>query len=172
MRSGRTQVAVADIDWERFFRFDPAARNSMFLSEMAPFMDRPDGPAELALRLAEIPAGERRQFLISQLANLVRDALKLKDSEAISPRQGLFDLGLDSILALEMKARLEASLGLPLRATLLFAYPTLDALAGYLLSEVLTLDAPRSMAAAAGEEASLSDDELAALIEEEIARRP
>jgi NAD(P)-dependent dehydrogenase (short-subunit alcohol dehydrogenase family)/acyl carrier protein len=172
MRSGRTQVGAADIDWERFFRFDPAARSSMFLAEMAPFTDRPDGPAELALRLAEMPAGERRQFLISQLANLVRDALKLKDSEAISPRQGLFDLGLDSILALELKARLEASLGLPLRATLLFAYPTLDALAGYLLSEVLTLDLPRSMAAAAGEEASLSDDELAALIEEEIARRP
>ncbi len=172
MRSSRTQVGAADIDWERFFRFDPAARNSMFLSEMAPFTDRSDGPAELALRLTEMPAGERRQFLVSQLANLIRDALKLKDSEAISPRQGLFDLGLDSILALELKTRLEASLGRPLRATLLFAYPTLDALAGYLLSEVLTLDAPCSMAAVAGEQASLTDDELAALIEEEIARRP
>ena len=172
MRGSRTQVGAADIDWERFFRFDPAARNSMFLSELAPFTDRPDGPAELALRLTEMPAGERRQFLVSQLANLVRGALKLKDSEAISPRRGLFDLGLDSILALELKTRLEASLGHPLRATLLFAYPTLDALAGYLLSEVLTLDAPCSMAARAGEEASLTDDELAALIEEEIAKRP
>ena len=172
MRSGWTQVGASDIDWERFFRFDPAARNSMFLSEMTSFAERPDGPAELALRLAEMPDGERSQFLVSQLANLVREALKLKDSEAISPRQGLFDLGLDSILALELKARLEASLGRPLRATLLFAYPTLEALAGYLLSEVLQLDAPCSMAAAAGEAASLTDDELAALIEEEIARRP
>ncbi|MGA3026005.1 MAG: type I polyketide synthase [Bryobacteraceae bacterium] len=172
MRSGRTQVGVANIDWERFFRFDPAARNSMFLSQMMPVTDRPAGPSELMLRLTEMPAGERRQFLLLQLANLVRDALKLKDSQAIPPRQGLFDLGLDSILALELKTRLEASLGRPLRATLLFAYPTLDALAGYLLSEVLTLESPRAMAAAAGEGASLTDDELAALVEEEIARRP
>jgi natural product biosynthesis luciferase-like monooxygenase protein len=172
MRNGPTQVGVANIDWERFFRFDPAARTSLFLSEVMPTTDRPGGPSELVLRLAEMPASERKQFLLLQLANLVRDELKLKDSQTISPRQGLFDLGLDSILALELKTRLEASLGRPLRATLLFAYPTLDALAGYLLSEVLTLDAPLSMAAAAGEGASLSEDELAALIEEEIARRP
>jgi aryl carrier-like protein len=171
-RSGRTQVGVANVDWKRFFRFDPAARNSMFLSEMTPLTDRPAGPTELMLRLTEMPASERRQFLLSQLASLVRDELKLKHSQAISPRQGLFDLGLDSILALELKTRLEASLGRPLRATLLFAYPTLDALAGYLLSEVLTFDSPRAMAAAAGEGSSLTDDELAALVEEEIARRP
>jgi hypothetical protein len=34
------------------------------------------------------------------------------------------------------------------------------------------LESPRAMAAAAGEGASLTDDELAALVEEEIARRP
>ena len=41
-------------------------------------------------------------------------------------------LGLDSLMALELRNRLERALQRPLSATLAWNYPTVDALAGYL----------------------------------------
>ena len=64
-------------------------------------------------------------------------ALKLRRSEPLDPRQRLFDIGLDSIVALELKGDLERALGAPLSATLLFVHPTLDALATYILAEIV-----------------------------------
>jgi hypothetical protein len=54
--------------------------------------------------------------------------------------QALFDMGMDSLMAVELKGRLERSLGVPLPSTLTFNYPTIEALASYLLSEALGFD--------------------------------
>ncbi len=48
--------------------------------------------------------------------------------------------GMDSLMSLEIRNRLEASLGLRLSAALLFTYPTTAALVDHLLAE-LQLDA-------------------------------
>jgi myxalamid-type polyketide synthase MxaB len=45
-------------------------------------------------------------------------------------------------MAVELKSRLESGLGCSLRSTLIFDYPTLEALAGYLSTEVLFPDTP------------------------------
>jgi hypothetical protein len=49
-------------------------------------------------------------------------------------------MGMDSLMAVELKARLERSLGVPLPSTLTFNYPTIKALVDYLLSDVLEFD--------------------------------
>jgi acyl carrier protein len=52
-------------------------------------------------------------------------------------------LGLDSLMALEFRNRLEAGLGLTLPATLVWNYPTLTALATHLATKLeIPLDAP------------------------------
>ncbi len=51
--------------------------------------------------------------------------------------QPLRELGLDSLIAVELRNLLVSSLKAELPATLLFDYPTITALANYLLSEVL-----------------------------------
>jgi NAD(P)-dependent dehydrogenase (short-subunit alcohol dehydrogenase family)/acyl carrier protein len=171
MAAGEAQVAITRVDWDRFFRFDPAARDSAFLSEMGDARIPAARPTELTDHMRAMPSADRKPFLIEYLAGLVRQALRLKESTPIPPRQGLFDLGLDSIVALELKTRLESGLGCPLRATLLFAYPNLESLAGYLLTEALTFP-PEPEPEEAPVPESLSEDELAALIAEEIERRP
>jgi natural product biosynthesis luciferase-like monooxygenase protein len=84
-----------------------------------------------------IPAGspsERRAWLFAHLAGAIAGTLKYPADKPIPPRQPLFDLGLDSILALELRDRLERELGLGLAPTILFTYPTLEALVDHLVT--------------------------------------
>ena len=81
----------------------------------------------------------------------------------------LNDLGLDSLMAVELRNMLGAGLELarPLPATLLFDYPTMDALADYLSVHVLR---SRAGAAAPAAAAAAMLDEIAAMTDEEAER--
>lgn len=75
---------------------------------------------------------ERRERLTDHVGGCAADALGLDEAE-VGPRSGLFDLGLDSILALALKARLERDLApLELPATLTVELPTPAALGVHL----------------------------------------
>ena len=54
-------------------------------------------------------------------------------------RKPLFDLGLDSLTAVELKNRLETNFLCSLSTTLLFDYPTLEALSGHLKTKMSDL---------------------------------
>jgi hypothetical protein len=50
---------------------------------------------------------------------------------------GFFTLGMDSLTSIELRNRLQASLGCSLSSTLAFDYPTQQALVNYLANELL-----------------------------------
>ena len=91
------------------------------------------------LELERIPASARRDWLMSHVRGLVGKTLGIKEPENIELGQRLFDLGLDSLMAIELRSYLQRSLGCNLRSTLLFDYPTLEALVDYLAIAVLDL---------------------------------
>lgn len=70
-------------------------------------------------------------ILQAQLVTLLR-----VPPERIGPASNLIQLGLDSLIGLELRNRLEAGLGLRLSATLAWTYPQLDALAEFLVDEL------------------------------------
>jgi acyl carrier protein len=63
-------------------------------------------------------------------------------ADGIRPRQRLFDLGIDSLMAVELKNRLQSAFGIPLGATLVFDHPTVEALTDHLLEEWSVLNGP------------------------------
>ena len=102
------------------------------------------------------------QVVRSELARV----LGLAGPEALDEARGFFDLGLDSLLAVRMLRRLSALVSQPLPTTVTFNYPTVLALAGYLL-EQLALDEPPAMPASRTDPAldDLSDADVRAALE-------
>ena len=128
--------------------------------------------AGLAESLIAADAKERRAMLERHLQDAVGGVLGLTGKQSIGPRQRLFELGLDSLGAVELRNRLAAALGRNLRATLLFDYPTLTALADHIEHDVLGFAAdagePEAVAVDAGKLDQLSDDELARMLAAEL----
>jgi aryl carrier-like protein len=100
--------------------------------------------------------------------------LGLAGTQRLDDDQGLRDAGLDSLMALELKNRLQASTGQLLPSTIAFDYPTTAALAGF-VGDVLGTSvgssgsAPAAASAAAPDLDGLSDEEAEALLAEELA---
>ena len=114
---GLPQVIIADADLIGLQRASPAA----------PVED------DIAERLKRAPAANQRAVLVGYLREQVQRIVGLSASQHVDERQPLLSLGLDSLMAVEFRNRLAAALKTPLPATLLFDYPTLAALAGFLL---------------------------------------
>jgi myxalamid-type polyketide synthase MxaB len=110
----------------------------------------------------EASGGEQRFTLLTDyLRSEIASVLGLNSGVQIDMRSRLFEFGLDSLMAVELKNKLQAGLGCSLRSTLLFDYPTLEALIPYLLYEVLQLvdEAPGAATSAQPEEMALAEVE-------------
>lgn len=94
----------------------------------------------LLQHLKDMLHSERPAFLIAHLQNEVATVLRLDPSQLPEKKLSFFDMGMDSLLAVELKNRLEKSLGNSISPTLAFNYPNIESLAKYLLNEVTGLD--------------------------------
>ncbi|MFJ5779719.1 type I polyketide synthase, partial [Streptomyces sp. NPDC093094] len=127
---------------------------------------RTDGagtPATLRERLATLP-GPARQASLTRLAQ--REAgvvLGRTGQDAVGADLVLKDLGLDSLMAVELRRRLCAQTGLTLPATLAFDHPTCTAVAAFLDGLLFPSDSPEAggAGAAAGGHARPGDDAVA-----------
>ncbi|HKX29264.1 MAG TPA: SDR family NAD(P)-dependent oxidoreductase, partial [Blastocatellia bacterium] len=79
----------------------------------------------------EVSEEQLRRYLEESLLNAVAEALKLADGE-IDPSAALSDLGVDSIIAVELVRAINESLGLALKTTVIFDYPSIGRLAEHL----------------------------------------
>ena len=108
----------------------------------------------------------------------VARVLRLDGAEAVDRRHRLTDLGIDSLMAVELQTRLSRGLAVDtLPATLIFDHPTVEAIAAFIERDVLRLSpppvpeqrAPSAVAdAAATDVVDLSDEEVEALLLERL----
>jgi NAD(P)-dependent dehydrogenase (short-subunit alcohol dehydrogenase family) len=134
--------------------------------------------ASILERLGEANAARRHELLLGFVGEQVARVIGAASGEAIDPRQPLNELGLDSLMAVELRNRLGSGLGLArsLPATLVFDHPTLEALAVHLASAVLpaqpqaALAAPAAAADAVGAIDDLSDEEIEKLFAKKMRR--
>ena len=170
------QPFVLRVDWARFLAELPPNAAVPILDELGRGLSQasvvapsPAARDELLERLQGVPEAGRLRALRSVVESHATHVLGLSDSTQLDAHQPLHDLGLDSLMAVELRNVLSACVGTLLPATLLFDYPTLQALTDYLAREVLALDeeAPPPSAAVDAQEAQiatavekLSDEDL------------
>ena len=100
----------------------------------------------LSMQLREASQDERIERLMEFLRLETGRVLRLAP-EKVPPTRAFGQLGIDSLMALELIRRVNASTGLALPATAVFNYPTVVALSGHILKRLglETLAAPASI---------------------------
>ncbi|MEV5714349.1 type I polyketide synthase [Amycolatopsis mediterranei] len=140
-------VAVADMDWGAFIPAFTSVRPSPLFADLpeakailqAAQDDGEDGDtaSSLADSLRAVPDAEQNRILLKLVRGHASTVLGHSSAEGIGPRQAFQEVGFDSLAAVNLRNSLHAATGLKLPATLIFDYPTPEALVGYLRVELL-----------------------------------
>ncbi|MER5556706.1 type I polyketide synthase [Streptomyces sp. NPDC002793] len=166
-----TCLTVADIDWARFAPGYSAARPRPLitdvpearaaLAEPAATDDRPGDEDELRDTLLALTEPRRADFVLALVREHAAAALGYADPAVIDADRAFRDLGFDSLMAVEVRNRLQGATGRSLPPTLVFDHPTPADLTAHLLSEVLGEQARGDDVAAARAGAAVQDEPLA-----------
>jgi malonyl CoA-acyl carrier protein transacylase len=181
-QSDSPQVTVADIDWQTFKPIYELRRPRPLVEEIvvepAILEDaQPAGSSKLALELAAATESESARLLRAHIGGEVASILGQDLTRLPLKNAGFFEMGMDSLMAMELKRRLESSLGCSLASTLTFDYPNIDALVDHILTNVLALNGKthstewlRSQTAeqVLSTVEDLSDEEALILLEEKL----
>jgi acyl carrier protein/NADP-dependent 3-hydroxy acid dehydrogenase YdfG len=188
--SAEAQVVIASVDWTLLKPAYEAKRQRPFLYymgtqpvEVSRNGAKPEPSAsehsELLRQLAAVQPDKHQEVLVAHLQRAVSQVLGIEPAHTIDLHQGLFELGLDSLMSVELKGKLELLVKQSLPSTLIFNYPTIADLSHYLgtlLNQASAGTATAEVKPAQEEVAppeeetfsmemdDLSEDELAALL--------
>ncbi|MDM4723016.1 type I polyketide synthase [Micromonospora sp. WMMA1363] len=98
-----------------------------------------DEPTRLADRLTGLPAAEQAKVLLDLVRGQVAAVLGYGATHHVEADQGLFEIGFDSLTAIELRNRLRDVTDRKIPANLVFSYPTPQLIAAH-LHELLSGD--------------------------------
>ena len=166
--AGPAHGVVARIDWARFLPLLGQAGRRAFLAELerevpavtAAATTTASGSTQLVERLTKAPVGQRKKLLTDYLRDAVAEVTRVDPAE-IREDAGFFDLGMDSLMAVELRRRMEQGVGADIPITLVMDYPRISDVADYLLGDVLSLSEQAKPAAEPTAVATRTDDPIA-----------
>lgn len=176
MGGSQVQWGVFPVDWARLAEQLPGlSRQALVQGLLGSVPRRVQAPAFRA-QLDAAPANRRLELLRQHVAGQVTATLGMPETERLAGNERLFELGVDSLLAIEIKNRLASSLGRSLRSTLIFDFPTVNGLVAHLADELgLGTEAQKKQEASreaqgalSAEIQGLSEQELTSLIDQEL----
>ncbi len=155
MRSPAVQAVVCPLDWPVFLQqfgdnvpaqFSGLAAEALQTArKSAPrktTAEQPSAPTqpEFLRRLAETPVDRRRKTLLEFVQKQTSKVLGI-DAREVNEQTPLNEMGLNSLMAVELRNLLGKALDLPrpLPVTLVFDYPTVTAVTDYLANDILKL---------------------------------
>jgi acyl transferase domain-containing protein/NADPH:quinone reductase-like Zn-dependent oxidoreductase/acyl carrier protein len=131
------QVGAVPVDWSRLL--SNLSYAPIFRELRAEVGLSGDQRSELLEQLEAAPPERQREILFEYVTREVTRVLGLDENEALPAETGFFELGIDSLTAVELRNRLQVALGQILPTTLIFNYPTLNAMISFFADDVLEL---------------------------------
>jgi acyl carrier protein len=171
---GNTQVAAIRVDWAKWRQFFRSMLENPMLERILASVEGQEssGVTNDWRRLIESAAPKDREPIITAaVRDIIGSVLRVKP-DTLRNDQPLTDLGLDSLMGVEIENSLEAAIGVALPPTSLMRARTIgqiaSLIAGYMSGKTAT---PAPAAAAAPVEASVTEHvDLDALSDEDIDR--
>ncbi len=180
LRQAQPQTVVMPFNLARWAEFYPAASQSPLFEQLRPLAGTGESKAQssagsIRQMLLNTEPGRRRQALLEQhIREQVAVVLRLAP-DRVPLNKPLKNLGLDSLMTLELRNRLEISLDVTLSATLIWNYPTVAALTPFLAGKMEIALAAEAVPVAdttpsepAADLDDLSTAEVEALLAEEL----
>lgn len=135
IQSTCTEAAVIHPQFIPFmFSFYPDP-HATWLGEFLPYVDTQDAilqESTVVEKLRALSVKDRRQQLINLVSEAVKQALELSLNP--SRTEGFFELGMDSLMSVDMGRKIQKYLGVKLKPTAAFDYPNINAMVEYLES--------------------------------------
>ncbi len=131
-------LGVMELEWSALKRFLPSAESPKF-RELALAADDGDSGDDEQLDIdkmfAELSAAELTQAIAEMLAQELSRILLIA-ADKIDLNRSVYDIGLDSLMGVELMVAIEARFGVNIPVMVLSDAPTLSKLADYLISQL------------------------------------
>ncbi len=137
-------TVVADINWSLFRELAELQRQRPLLEKLGGSRsdqeedDQDAATLELVSQLIEATPTQRVGLLKQVIKNEMARVL-LKPADELDDDVGFFDLGMDSLMVVELSAALSKKIGHKLPATTVMDYPDIESVTNYLIEKVLAL---------------------------------
>jgi acyl transferase domain-containing protein len=170
--SGQRSALAAEIDWGLLGPALEVRGRQALVSELIPLRDsssqQDDSQRPQWLEvLRELPSQERGDRLLDFVAAETRTVFGMAPGDPLDENRGLFQLGMDSLMGVRLRRRLELGTGLRLPGTLTFTYPTITAIAAFLEERLSPADVVQPAADARSQLEETVDAAVAGMSEAE-----
>jgi 8-amino-7-oxononanoate synthase len=136
LQQNSQQTIVFPVDWATFLDRQPP--NPFFTKVQPEILKQQESALSFLEQLASIPESDRFTLLQQQIRSQVAKVLGFNDAELIDTEEKFADLGMDSLMAVEFKNNLQATLGDGISLGAAFDYPSVALLTNYIAEELLT----------------------------------
>jgi len=146
---GLGQATVIKANWQRAAKVLGNSRPPILDHVLPSAVTTTAVDSELLRQLRDVPVAQRGSFLTEHLQNELQGFLRLAQLPAATSR--FLELGMDSLMAVELRNRLLGQFGsaFTITTTAVFDYPTIGSLAEYLAGQVPDSAETESAAASA-----------------------
>ncbi|WP_435848391.1 type I polyketide synthase, partial [Streptomyces decoyicus] len=145
IRSGTPGLVIADITWTDFRSAFATVRPSPLIGDLPEIRTAvelvagtgdDDRQSDLHRQLAGLASDEQERVLTDLVRSYAAAVLHYAGTAEVPPNRPFRDLGVDSLIAVELRNALSLACGITLSATVVFDYPTPTALAAFLRTRI------------------------------------
>jgi acyl transferase domain-containing protein/acyl carrier protein/short-subunit dehydrogenase len=175
--AGNTQVVAIRVDWAKWRQFFRSGQENPLLERILTAVEGQEGggvTSDWRLKIESAAPEEREGIIAQAVREVVGSVLRVKP-ESLREDQPLTDLGLDSLMGVEIENSLEAAMGVALPPTSLMRARTIGqiatVIAGHMGGKTPAGGAPPAPAASVTEATPTSSEvDLEALSDEDLDR--
>ncbi|WP_322062768.1 SDR family NAD(P)-dependent oxidoreductase [Paraburkholderia sp. J63] len=141
--AGAGDLGVLELDWRALARFLPSAQTPKFAwvaHEAAATHQDEDSSGDIAELLATLNDSELHPVVVDMIKQEVSEILRVP-ADKIDPDRSVYDMGLDSLMGVELVVALESRFGIRLPVMALSESPTMTKLATRLIEALRGDDA-------------------------------